>query len=88
MKQLKKYCIIYDEENNKWYGINGITSSIEETVQEIPCIIKTVLMPFRNKIIYNSFIENYNIVIGKNIKKGLIENYQKARIENGIMNKL
>jgi hypothetical protein len=88
IKQLKKYCIIYDEENNKWYGINGITSSIGETVQEIPCIIKTVLIPFRNKIIYNSLIENYNIIIGKNIKQGLIENYQKVRIENGIINKL
>jgi hypothetical protein len=88
LKQLRKYCILYDEENNKWYGINGITSSIEETIQELPCIIKTVLIPFKNKIIYNSFIENYHIIIGKNLRQELLEKYKRIKIENGIIGKL
>jgi hypothetical protein len=88
LKQLKKYCVLYDEENNKWYGINGITSSIEETIKELPCVVKTVLLPFKNKIIYNSFIENYRIIIGPNIKRELMEKYKRIKMENGIINKL
>jgi hypothetical protein len=88
LKQLKKYCVLYNEENNKWYGINGITSSLEETIQELPCVIKTVLIPFKNKIIYNSFIENYRIIIGRNIKQELMEDYKKTRLEKGIIEKL
>jgi hypothetical protein len=87
LKQLKKHCILYDE-NNKWYGVNGITSSIEETIQELPCIIKTVLLPFRNKIIYNSFIENYHVIIGKNMKQELMEDYKIIKTEKGIIDKL
>jgi hypothetical protein len=88
LKQLRKYCILYDEKNNKWYGVNGITSSIEETVQELPCLVKTVLIPFGDKIIYNSFIENYHIIIGRNIKQELIEDYKRIKMEEKIIDKL
>lgn len=49
-KQLKMYCILYDEKN-KWYGIYGITYLIEETIQELLHIIETILIPFKNKIL-------------------------------------
>jgi hypothetical protein len=90
LKQLKKYCILYDEENNKWYGVNGITDSIEETIQiqELPCLIRTVLIPFKNKIIYNSFMENYNVILGNNIRRELTEKYKRIKIENKIIDKL
>lgn len=88
LKQLKKHCILYDEENNKWYGITGITTSIEETMRELPCIMETVLIPFKNKIIYNTFIENYNVIIGRNIRRELMENYKRVKMEDGIINKL
>jgi hypothetical protein len=33
-------------------------------------------------------MENYNIIIGKNIKRELIENYKKIKIEKKVIDKL
>jgi hypothetical protein len=87
-RQLKKYCILYDEKNDKWYGVNGITSPIDETIREVSCVIRTVLIPFKNKIIYNSFIENCGITIGPNMRREFTEEYRKIKMENRIINKL
>jgi hypothetical protein len=87
LKQLKKYCILYDDESDNLYGITGITNSIEENLP-LPCMIKTVLIPFKDKIIYNSFMENSGIIIGRNIKQGLMENYKRIKLEKGIIEKL
>jgi hypothetical protein len=88
LKQLKKYCILYDKKNNKWYGVNGITTSIEETIPIHPCIIQTVLLPFKDKVIYNTFIVNHNIIIGRNMEGELIEEYKKIKMVKGIIDKL
>jgi hypothetical protein len=87
LKQLRKYCVLYDEKSKNWYGINGITTSLEETIPVLPCIIKTTLLPFNDKIIYNSFMENQNIIIGKNMERELLEEYIKAKVENRIIDK-
>ena len=47
------------------YGVKGMTSSIAEIIQQNPPImLEVVLLPFRDKIIYDSYVSSYPITYG------------------------
>ena len=48
----------------------------------LPVYIKTVLLPFKDKIIYDGLMQTYNIHFGGGIKRSLKETYMKAK-QNG-----
>ncbi len=77
-----------EQGEDRLYGIKGISSSIANTLQrELPAQIETVLLPFKGKIIYDSFISTMQIRYGEGAKKLFSEMYDKA-IKYGIITSL
>ena len=88
MEYKPEYAIAVSSSKNgedKLYGITGISRSLAEVLQrELPVQFETVLLPFKNKIIYDCFISSMNVSFGKNIKEAFSEMYKKAG-EKGIV---
>jgi hypothetical protein len=87
MKHLAKYSVFMSlNKPIKLYGVCGISNPIEETLRyEVPCLVETVLLPFKAKIIYDSFIAGFSISFGKGIRGSFKTSYDKARETVGII---
>ncbi|GHV89148.1 hypothetical protein AGMMS50267_15080 [Spirochaetia bacterium] len=74
---------------SKLYGVKGMTTSIAEAMShELPVMLETVLLPFQDKIIYDSFLISQRVSFGKGICAGFDEEYQQAKKEFGIQTQL
>jgi hypothetical protein len=70
------------------YGIKGISNSVANTLhRNLPATIETVLLPFKGKIIYDSFMSSMSIGYGEGAKAAFCEMYEKA-IKHGIITSL
>ena len=70
------------------YGIKGISSSMENALRRnLPAQIETVLLPFKGKIIYDSFMSSMPISYAEGAKAVFREMYDKA-IKHGIITSL
>ncbi|MCL2772213.1 MAG: hypothetical protein FWD71_02590 [Oscillospiraceae bacterium] len=74
------------DEPAKLYGVCGISNPIKATAPyEVPYIVDTVLLPFKDKIIYDGFIGVYPVSFGKGIRDSMKEMYEKAKEMVGII---
>jgi len=65
-----------EKQEGKLYGIKGISRPLTDALQyRLPVQIDTVLLPFKDKIIFDSFITTMNIEFGVNTKKTLYKMY-------------
>jgi len=70
---------------HRLYGVKGISNSVANTLrQDLPAQIETVLLPFKGKIIYDSFISTMAIGFGEGAKAAFSEARDKA-IRHGII---
>jgi len=56
-KCLKKYAIFIDNDNKKVYGIIALSNPFIDFFHDFPVVIKTTILPFNGKIIYDGFLE-------------------------------
>ena len=76
-------------ETSKLYAVKGMTTSIAEAMhQKLPVMLDTVLLPFGDKIIYDSFLIPYAVDFGDGIRKKFKEEYASAKETYGIITKL
>jgi hypothetical protein len=54
----------------------------------VECQIQTVLLPFEDRIIYDSLLTTYNISFGPGIRRSLKEAYRNATEREGILTSL
>jgi len=80
----------FDEgKDAKLYAVLGMTSSIAEAVHsKLPVMLETVLLPFNDKIIYDSFLESYSIGYGSGAVRMFDEQYANSEKQYGIISKL
>ncbi|HBC31409.1 MAG TPA: hypothetical protein DC024_09250 [Clostridiales bacterium] len=77
-----------EQGEDRLYGIKGISNSLANTLrQKLPASIETVLLPFKGKIIYDSFLETFSIGYAEGAKALFREMYAKAA-EHGIITSL
>jgi hypothetical protein len=71
------------------YGVWGITSEIPEMIgYDLPIYVRTVLIPFKDKIIPDGFISAHSIHFGKNIHLDINDSFERAKAEYGIITTL
>ena len=71
------------------YAVNGMTTSIAEAMhRRLPVMLETVLLPFGDKIIYDSFMASHGIDFGDGIRDMFEDEYAKANDKFGIIRKL
>lgn len=89
---LKKYAVFIDD--NKVYAVFGLHETFEEVLPyvRLPYYARTVLLPFKDKIIYDGILQGYPMSFGGGVKTNFKETYLTAKqngriIENFIQNK-
>jgi len=89
-KYLVKYTIFLDEKTPPHaYGIHGIVSPIEDIITSpLPLMVKAVLLPFKDKIIFDGLLNRYNIIFGGGYRSNLDFAYRNAKERDGIITSL
>lgn len=65
--------------------LKGISNSVEYTLnRSLPAQIETILLPFKGKIIYDSFMYSVPVSFGEGTKLSLREMYEKT-MKQGIV---
>lgn len=66
--------------------MKGLKERIKNIIPEynLPTFVKTVLLPFKGQIIYDSYIEQYNMVFGDGMKNIWDNNYKNMLRENKV----
>ena len=85
---LKKYAIFIG--NNKVYGVLALTEPFRQVLggMPLPVYVKTVLLPFKGKIIYDGLIEGYNIFFGHGVATSTSNTYRAAKLQGKIIESL
>lgn len=87
----REYAVIIgpnEQGEDRLYGIKGISDSVANTLQRnLPAQMETVLLPFKGKIIYDSFMSTMSIEYGAGMKAAFREMYDKA-LKHGIITSL
>ncbi len=89
-RYLKKYTIFLDLSNTpKAYGVLALTFTFDEMLgQSLPIMVEAVLLPFKNKIIYDGILIPYRITFGSGIRHSFNDAYQEAKSRFGIITSL
>ena len=85
---LKKYAIFTG--NTKGYGVLALTEPFQDVLGDmaLPTYVKTVLLPFKGKIIYDGLLEGYNIFFGHGISASMSNTYRAAKQQGKIIESL
>ena len=69
-------------DDGKLYMVKGIRSDFDKIIdpKELPKIIGTTLLMFKDNIIFKSFFDNINIVFGNDVKKDIVDKMKSAII--------
>ncbi len=72
-----EYTVLLGEENI--YYIKGLKDTIKNIIPEykVPIFIETVLLPFQDQIIYDSYIIQYNMSFGRGLKDNFDKQYKE-----------
>ena len=71
------------------YGVLALSQSFEKVVgPNLPVLTKTVLLPFKGKIVYDGLMSRYNIFFGPGIRRGLDQSFKEAKQRQGIVTSL
>ncbi|MCP4420939.1 MAG: hypothetical protein GY805_30380 [Chloroflexi bacterium] len=76
---LKKHAIFIH--NEQVYAVLALHSQFDEMISKkmLPIFLQTVLLPFRDKIIYDGLIRGGNLMIGRNMAQGFKDTYMEAK---------
>ena len=82
-RHLKKYTVLIGEQSQV-YGISGLSVSMEDIFygRPLPILVQAALLPFRGQIVYDGFLQSYNVFFGGGIRGRLKEEYMAAQ-QNG-----
>jgi hypothetical protein len=91
-RQLQRHMVfLLDGEGPVAYGVVALTEPFEDLVGPyLPVLIDTVLLPFRDKIVYDGLLSCPGVTLsfGAGIRRMLNESYKRAKQHQGIVTKL
>jgi hypothetical protein len=89
VKQLPKYAVFMDEKETHLFGVYGLTDSIEYSIPgNLPFVLETILIPFKDKIIYDSLFRYFPIKFGPGARSSFNKGYKEIKQEKGIIERL
>jgi hypothetical protein len=89
-RHLKKYSVfIAQGPSDRVYGVLGLVSPLEDVLpMPPPTLIRTVLLPFEDRITYDGLVSSYNIYFGSGIRGNLNDIYRDAKERGQIITSL
>jgi hypothetical protein len=91
LRELKKYTVFLtaDKKPPVAYGVVALSQPFEELIgPRLPVLTETVLLPFKDMIVYDGLMSGYNISFGGGIKRMLNEEFRGAKARHGIVTSL
>ncbi len=91
MRYLKKYAVFMSTNKaNHLYGVLGLYDSFETVLrgQPLPVALKTTLLPFKGRIIYDGIVAPYSVLFGSGIRADLDATYKQLKEKGGIIEQL
>lgn len=87
VKYLKNYAVFLDD--NFAYGVLALADPFERVVGDaLPLMVEAVLLPFKDCIVYDGFVQRYNVSFGGSIMASIKDDYNKKKAEHGIITAL
>jgi hypothetical protein len=85
-RYLKKYAVFLTrEEPPQAYGVLGLVSPIQEVIlMPPPVLVQAVLLPFEDRIIYDTLLVPYPVIFGGGIRRSLNEAYRRVQEQGGV----
>lgn len=88
-KHFKNHSIfLSDSGKGKAFAVSGIFDPLEGMFPYPPVLVETVLLPFKDRIIYDGLMMGYSIHFGSGIRNGIKDTYEKAKHDFGIVTQL
>jgi hypothetical protein len=89
-RQLKKYMVFLSTDKQPIaYGVLALSQPFEELVGPyLPVLTETVLLPFKDMIVYDGLMTSYRISFGPGIRRSLNESFKEAKARHGIVTSL
>jgi len=89
LRHLKKGTIFIGDDD-KVYSVSGLVTPLDEIVPmyALPQMVETVLLPFKEMIVYDGLFSGYNVSFGGNIRAELNHVYQVAKHKERIITSL
>lgn len=89
-RHLKKYTLFINSESPaRGYGVLGLTDSVESVIgPDLPIYVKAVLLPFENRVIYDSLLVPYALHFGGGYRRSLTDTYRDIQERGGIITNL
>jgi hypothetical protein len=90
LRFLKKYAVFLTaKEPTVAYGVLALSEPFEEVIdQPLPFFCKTVLLPLRERIVYDGLLSGYNLIIGSNMARDLNDAYNTTKKRYGVITSL
>ena len=86
-KYLKNYTIFLQDDIA--YGVLALSDTFQSFFGDnLPTMIKAVLLPFNGKIVYDGMFQSYPVYFGGGIKRSMNEDYKFAKAQYGIVTQL
>lgn len=89
-RYMSRYTVfLNDKDPPTAYAVLGLSQTIESLVgPHLPVMVETLLLPFRDMIIYDGVVHTFNITFGGGIRRSLNESYKLAKESTGIITSL
>jgi hypothetical protein len=90
MRLSKEHAVLLDTgDPSKAYGVKALTTPFENFFEDfLPVMIETTLIPFKECIIYDGVINDFNVSFGSGIRFDLRESFVYAKTRFGIITAL
>ena len=93
MRHLKKYSVFMtdgNEDTARLYGVLGLSHPLFELIDKsnLPMMVKTIILPFKDQIVFDGLFEGYNIRFGPGIRSDLNHIYNTVKTRHGIIERL
>ena len=89
-RELTKYTVFLSTDKHPVaYGVLALTQPFEELIGlQLPILTETVLLPFKDKIVYDGLMSSLNMSFGPGIRRRLNESFKEAKLWHGIVTSL
>jgi hypothetical protein len=87
-KCLTNYAIFIDTKDNRFYAVKALGDSFDKFFENFPVQITTTLIPYKDKIIYDGFIQSSGVYYGRNMTETMNEDYKNAKHNKEIQTSL
>src|ERR1017187_5868771 len=89
-RELKKYTVFLTTTDPAIaYGVLALSQPFEDLIGPyLPVMTQTVLLPFKDKIVYDGLMTSYSISFGPGIRRNLTEDFKEAKARHGIVTSL